>query len=158
LVEYCDPEVVVKRKTFKNDNPKEKSLQSVGELKANSIWANEMINLDEAWNHSKGKGIKICIIDDGIDVNHQAFSGSKIHKGIDLLELNCDGRHIFDSEMHGAECASIACSSDENSLGVAYEASLIVIRTKGLGSELEVEAIYEAVHAGADIISCSWGP
>lgn len=152
ITEICQPELVVKRKTLPKTEEKKGDFED-------SEWAAAMIRLKEAWNISKGKGVKICIIDDGIDINHPAFKRTnKITASKDMFEENMDAMHKFDSEMHGTACASIACSDDPRAMGVAPEAELIVIRTKGLGSILESEAIYWAVQQGADIISCSWGP
>jgi len=115
--------------------------------------------LDKAWENSTGKGVKICIIDDGIDPQHPAFNNNKIIAAKDMFDdKNILAEHKFGSEYHGTACASIACSSDPNASGVAPDAQLIVVRSKGLGSVLEAQAIYWAVEQGADIISCSWGP
>ena len=75
-----------------------------------------------------------------------------------LKKENEVAKHLYNSEKHGTACASVAASSDYRALGVAPESQLIIIRCKGLGSVLEAEAIYWAVHQGADVISCSWGP
>ncbi|NND07222.1 MAG: S8 family serine peptidase, partial [Saprospiraceae bacterium] len=123
-------------------------------------WAAQMIDLHEAWEYTKGKGVKICIIDDGIELSHTAFSsrGRYVHSRDILSKKKENASHKFSMEMHGTACASIACSADSRAPGVAPEADLLVVRTKGLGSVLEAEAILWAVDQGADIISCSWGP
>ncbi|SEI40340.1 Subtilase family protein [Dyadobacter sp. SG02] len=150
-VEFCHPELVVHRKTvIKTHAPAPVVYDR---------WIEKMIHLQESWTISKGKGSKICIVDDGIDLAHPSFLRKKRKiVSTDMLLDGSDGSHKDDSEMHGTACASIACSDDPDTLGIAPEAELIVVRSKGLGSVLESEAIYWAVKQGADIISCSWGP
>ncbi|WP_107039060.1 S8 family serine peptidase [Brumimicrobium mesophilum] len=152
-VESCEPELIVKRKSFKR-------MKSDYILDPDRKWASEAIGLDKAWQVSKGKGVKVCIIDDGIDVDHPAFNKpNKIIASRDVLRAdNAGAKHLFNSEFHGTACASVVSSSDYRSYGIAPESQLIVVRSKGLGSILESEAIYWGVKQGADIISCSWGP
>lgn len=152
-VELCHPEIVVKRKSIEFKNP-------IDTPENNNDWMAEMIDLRKAWEVTKGKGVKICIIDDGIDLLHPAFSSkSKVLKSIDMFgDKSSRGNHKHSSEMHGTACASIAASNDDRAKGIAPEAELLVVRTKGLGSVLEAEAIRWAADEGADIISCSWGP
>jgi|GEM_PF-4016545 len=57
----CYPELIVKRKGLKRKKPED----VIAILDAD--WSSRMIRLEEAWKLSKGKGVKICIIDDGID-------------------------------------------------------------------------------------------
>ncbi|WP_159471141.1 S8 family serine peptidase [Dyadobacter sp. 3J3] len=155
-VEYCHPELIVKsRKVVLNTNSIPEPISCT-----NSNWTLKKTGVFDAWKFSKGKGIKICIIDDGLEFDHPAFSGKyKITGARDMMD-NGGTRlpiHQF-SERHGTACASIACSSDPKAYGVAPEASLMPIRIGGLGSVLQSEAFYWAVQQGADVISCSWGP
>ncbi|MCE7043290.1 S8 family serine peptidase [Dyadobacter sp. CY312] len=152
-VELCHPELVVSRKTILPTT-------IPGAVADLDDWAARMIGLRESWKTTKGKGARICIIDDGIDLSHPAFNNR--NRFVRSKDMTCseevDASHKDDSEMHGTACASIACGDDDEILGVAPEADLLVVRSKGLGSVLESEAIFWAVEHGADIISCSWGP
>lgn len=152
-VETCEPELIVKRKSFK-------SSKTTNILDPDRKWAKKAVGLYEAWEVSKGKDVKICIIDDGIDTNHPAFNKlGKIHASRDMLKKeNTNAMHLYNSEIHGTACASIASSGDYRSFGIAPESQLIIVRSKGLGSILEAEAIHWGVNQGADVISCSWGP
>lgn len=155
-VEYCHPELVVKnRSAFA-----EAVLSADSDNDSDLNWIFRKTGVFKAWNTTKGKGVKIAVIDDGLDFDHPAFAGTdRIVFPRDMLDK--DQRrlplHQFD-EKHGTACASIACSGDLDSLGVAPEANLIPIRVTGLGSVLQSEAFYWAVQNGADVISCSWGP
>lgn len=155
-VEYCHPELVAKRKNVYSDIPG--NLTSIKSTPEN--WVFSKINLFEAWKYTRGKNVIICVIDDGLEYNHPAFSSpGKIIAYRDMLDKTCHlfPRHQFD-EMHGTACAGIACSADPRVPGMAPEARLIPVRSVGLGSVLESEAFYWAANKGAHIISCSWGP
>ncbi len=156
IVEICYPELVTKRignQRFLQNN-------SNSNYPLNTAWTHELVNLKHVWKHTKGKGASICFIDDGIDFSHPAFlPNSRITACKDMMDKSGKRKpqHLF-NEGHGTACASIACSADPRAIGIAPEASLMVVRTMGLGSVLEAEAIYWATQQGADIISCSWGP
>ncbi len=153
LVEFCHPEMVIKRKTIIQTT-------SSNQIDSSDEWASDMIKLKEAHKTSKGNGVTICVIDDGLETNHPAFQNTdQIINSRDMfMDTIGDASHKDTTENHGTACASVACANDHQVLGVAPEANLLPIRTKGLGSVLEAEAIYWAVEQGADIISCSWGP
>ncbi len=153
MVKCCHPELVTELRP-------QKSFQQVATTNTklpNDWWLKKTHTL-QAWKITKGAGITIAIIDDGIEMKHPAFS-KKIKSPIDMKTLAENGLPIHnENDKHGTPCASIAASSDSNALGVAPNASIIPIRITGLGSILQAEAIYWAAKNGADIISCSWGP
>ncbi len=155
-VQLCHPELVVKRKNVFDEV--KRSLTPINGQE--NDWIFDKIGLKEAWQYSQGEQVKICIIDNGLDFNHPAFSmPGKIPAYRDMLD-NGSGRkpqHQF-NEKHGTACAGIACSSYARAPGIAPKAQLMPVRTLGLGSVLESEAFYWAAQHGADIISCSWGP
>lgn len=124
-------------------------------------------NVEKAWDLSRGKGIKICVIDDGVDVDHQDFSGAgKVQNGRDVTRQSNDPRPFYSANLsgegdaHGTACAGVACANGKHGAsGVAPDATLMPIRlSSGLGSQAEHDAFIWAVANGADIISCSWGP
>lgn len=157
LVEYCHPELVVKNR----------SVSGIGEVLMNSSdplpaidWILQKTNVYDAWKITRGRNTKICIIDDGLEINHPAFRRKgKVVAPIDMMQFKEGGfPHHQYNERHGTACASIACSEDPVALGVAPEAQLMPVRITGLGSVYQSYAIYWAVKNGADVISCSWGP
>ncbi len=154
IVENCHPELVTKLRnapgaTFETEN--------TGLQLANDWWL-KRIGIDQAWSYTKGQGTTIAIIDDGLEMQHPAFS-NKIIAPRDMMALEGYGvpDHRF-REKHGTACASVACSADPKAPGVSPDSNIIPIRITGLGSVLQSEAIYWAVKNGADVISCSWGP
>ncbi len=155
-VEYCHPELVQERR-YKGVHPLQWHLVQTA-INGNTV--NQHINIEKAWATTRGKGVTIAVIDDGIDVNHPEFAGRVVHP-LDATLNNQDPRPKTDDDNHGTACAGMACASGlpGGSSGTAPEATLMPIRLRsGLGSMAEANAFAWAADHGADVISCSWGP
>lgn len=125
---------------------------------------NAHINVERAWQRTRGEETTIAVVDLGFYVEgHPEFNQpSKIvHPGI----AGCRGAQpgIRNSGSHGTHCSGVACATGvRGASGVAPEARLMPIsfdsNRLGCGSiSQEVRAIVWAVEHGADVISCSWG-
>ncbi|MBZ9635020.1 S8 family peptidase [Clostridium sp. FP1] len=104
-----------------------------------------------------GKGVKIAILDSGIDINHADLKG-KIIGGYDFVEnkpIYMDGD---DRRGHGTHVAGIAAANGEMK-GIASEASLLIYRVVTKDKEQHykniVEAMKKAVQDGAQVINIS---
>ena len=116
------------------------------------------VDLDFAWSTTRGANTIIAVIDDGVDIDHEEFEG-RIIAPRDAIRNTDNPRPKSDEENHGTACAGVACAGgNHKATGVAPEASLIPIRSGGLGSMAEAKAFAWASDSGADVISCSWGP
>ncbi len=156
IVEYCHPELVQERR--------EKGVHAtqwhLAEATINGKKIRAHVDVLTAWKTTKGKGITIAVIDDGIDIDHPEFAGRIVHPLDATLKSN-DPRPKSGSENHGTACAGVACAAGltNGASGVAPEATLMPIRLRsGLGSVSEANAFAWAANHGADVISCSWGP
>lgn len=130
--------------------------------------------------HAKGvfgKGIKVALIDSGIDCGHPALGdfgpGHKIGFGYDLVGDNYDGTNepqpskspCTPCGVHGTHVAGIVGANDVGYgfQGVAPQATIGMYRVMGCQSEggtsndIVVSAILMAVRDGADVISASIG-
>lgn len=120
-----------------------------------SLWNIDALSL--ASSPYTGKGIKIAILDTGIDKAHPAFDG------LTIIEKDFTGEGNGDTHGHGTHCAGVAFGRDVNGtrIGVAkgVEEVLIgkVLGQHGGGSDILVDAINWAVKGGAHIISMSLG-
>lgn len=117
------------------------------------------IDIANAWTYASGRGVKIAIIDDGIDVNHE-----------DLVEniymtYNCEiPEYPIRVGLHGTHCAGIAAATRNNGKGISGVAPDAKIMAAGMSldypdrrvPEYFGKAINWAWENGADIISCSW--
>lgn len=156
-VEYCHPELVRERRS-KLIYPPQWHLKktSVG-----GVTIDQSANVEAAHAVSRGEGITIAVIDDGVDIDHAEFAGSgKIVAPRDVVGGNDNPRPRASYENHGTACAGVACANGGvGASGVAPAARLMPMRlAAGLGSHAEAEAFRYAADQGADVISCSWGP
>ncbi|MBK8965749.1 MAG: S8 family serine peptidase [Lewinellaceae bacterium] len=155
-VEYCHPEIVQERR-FKGVH----ALQwHLAQTTINGKAVNEHINIEKAWGYSRGKGMTIAVIDDGIDLSHPEFAGRIVHP-LDATQNSKDPSPQMDDDNHGTACAGVACAAGlpGGASGTAPEAQLMPIRLRsGLGSMAEANAFVWAADHGADVVSCSWGP
>jgi subtilisin family serine protease len=117
-------------------------------------------HVHEAHALSRGAGVCIAVIDNGVEVTHPEFAaaGKCVHP-YDFHTRTADGSPKHASHNHGTNCAGVACASGVVAPGVAPDATLMpLIMPDMIGSFAEAEAICWAADHGADVISCSWGP
>ncbi|MGC9365856.1 MAG: S8 family serine peptidase [bacterium] len=128
-------------------------------------WFLPNINAEQAWdiqtgNHNK----KVCIIDVGIDWDHEDLSSNWI-TGYDFYDNDPDpdpGVWGF-IESHGTHCSGCAAGVTNNSTGIASVGSgigLIGVRAGFLiliDDAAAIQGIYYACTTGADVISMSFG-
>ena len=108
-----------------------------------------------------GTGIKIAVIDTGVDFNHPDLFGwgpdGKVIGGYNFIEEN---ELPMDINGHGTKVAGII-AADGNTLGVAHKAKILAYKVsedgEGVSSELIRRAIEKAIEDKADIINISLG-
>ncbi len=109
----------------------------------------------------EGQGIKIGIIDTGIDYNHPDLFGygpsGKTVGGYDYVET---GEKPLDTNGHGTEVAGII-SGDGNFTGIVPKAKLYVYKVsstgEGVSSDYIVRAIRQAMQDNVNVINISLG-
>lgn len=155
-VQCCHPELVRERK-HKFIHPMQWHLK---QTVINGMTVNQHANVEAAWALTKGEGITIAVLDDGVDVDHPDFSGpGKVVAPRDTIINSDDARPKHAAERHGTACAGVACANGTGKAwGVAPAARLMPIRVGSIGSISEAKAFQWAADHGADVISCSWGP
>ena len=108
-----------------------------------------------------GTGIKIAVIDTGVDFNHPDLlgwgEGGKVIGGYNFVQEN---QLPMDSNGHGTKVAGIIAANG-NTLGVAPNAKILAYKVsedgEGVSSELISGAIKKAIEDEADIINISLG-
>lgn len=123
----------------------------------------EMIQAPLIWSKTKGKGIKIAVLDTGCDVNHPDLK-ERIVGGRNFTDDDGSDPDIYtDYNGHGTHVAgTIAATENDNGvIGVAPEADLLIIKVlnkRGSGQyEWIINGILYAIEQHADIISMSLG-
>jgi subtilisin family serine protease len=128
-------------------------------------WALQRINAPAAWTLSTGAGVRIGIVDTGIDLTHEDLA-SKVVASVSCIGANdfeggCSGS-AQDDNGHGTHVAGIAAAVTGNGkgiAGVAPGASLVVVKAlgaSGSGALNDVNAgIKWAVDHGARVINLS---
>ena len=125
----------------------------------------EDYRITQAWEITRGAGVRIAIIDTGIDASHQDLAGALVG-GADFSGLGSpDGlTPVGPERRHGTMVASLAAGRGNNGvdgvLGSAPEAELLSLSMSFGGGtvspdEQVANAVRFAVDNGADIISLS---
>lgn len=123
----------------------------------------EIIQASEIWEQTKGKGIKVAILDTGCDLSHPDLMNQIIGGRNFTTDDNGEPDKYQDYNGHGTHVAgTIAALQNENGVvGVAPEASLFIVKVlDGDGSgqyEWIIDGINYAVEQKVDIISMSLG-
>ena len=115
-----------------------------------------------AWESSQGEGVKIAIIDTGIDSTHPSLQGAVVG-GTDISGLgSSDGQTpVGSNSYHGTMVASIAAGRGGNEIiGVAPKAELLAVSiafgVEGLDTDSQIaDGIIWAVANGAQVINLS---
>jgi subtilisin family serine protease len=128
-------------------------------------YALKKIECEKAWRLSKGKNVKVAVVDSGLNIQHLdivhniARSSKQQIIGYNFVE---NSANVHDDLGHGTHVAGIIAADGGNRqmmIGVAPEAQIIPIKAFA-GSEGDSirlsNAIKFAVDNGADIINNSW--
>jgi subtilisin family serine protease len=111
-----------------------------------------------AWEGSTGRGVKIAVIDSGIDYTHPELSGS-VRKGVEVTvndcgQITCKPGFHHDAYGHGTACAGIIRS-------IAPEVEIYSVKVlgetlSGTGNVM-IAGIKWAVYNGMDLANLSLG-
>lgn len=119
------------------------------------------IKINNAWTISQGNGIKLAVLDQGIDKFHTDLISNLSPLSYDSESLTSPSQILGN---HGTACAGIIGATKDNSIGVAGVSPLAKLMdvSNSLASTPNSRikrgaGINWAVANGADIISNSWG-
>lgn len=123
-------------------------------------WGITAFDLPGAWSKSRGGGVKVAVLDTGVDLDHPDLA-KNILPGYNFIS---PGKDPWDDNQHGTHVAGIIAASNNEigMVGVAPEAKIIpvkVLNKNGSGNLVDVaNGIRWAVDkGGADLICMSLG-
>ncbi len=134
-------------------SPRISYVEENGEMHAlgEGSWGTERIGSREAQEKSTGEGVKVGILDSGIDVNHEALKDN-IAGGEAIVECSphphCD-EPWDDDHGHGTHVAGTAGSVNEK-IGVATEVELYSIKVLDRNARGSVSDVSEGIIWAAD--------
>lgn len=120
-------------------------------------WAGALLRLPDVWRDSQGSGIKVAVLDTGVDRDHPDLQSAIVG----MEDFTGDG--IEDVNGHGTHCAGIIAAryNGVGFVGAAPQSELLIAKVlgnDGSGSYSWIsDGINWAVDEGADIISMSLG-
>ncbi|MDE2491392.1 MAG: S8 family serine peptidase [Elusimicrobia bacterium] len=134
------------------------SSPSDGSGSAGVPWGVQRVNAPAAWSSGEGAGVKVAVVDTGIDCTHPDLQ-CDFSAGMNILDPSSQP---MDDNEHGTHVAgTIAGRGNGGPLGVAPKATLIpvkVLDANGSGSLSDiVKGIEWAADNGADVINMSLG-
>jgi hypothetical protein len=125
----------------------------------NLQWIVDDLQINNAWAQSTGSGIKIAVIDTGIDISHEDLTG-KVVGGQDFTGSG----YYTDDEGHGTHIAGIIAAQRGNGIGIdglAYDSKLLAVKVLDNNGEGDTYAISQgimwAADQGAKILNLSLG-
>jgi subtilisin family serine protease len=120
-------------------------------------WGEQLLRLPEVWRRTRGEGVRVAILDTGVDPDHPDLGGA-IQETRDFT-----GEGIEDLNGHGTHCAGIIAArrNEIGFIGAAPMATLLigkVLRNGGSGTlQAVADGVRWATTQRADIISMSLG-
>jgi subtilisin family serine protease len=130
-------------------------------------WSLARIGAEKAWTRSTGNGIRIGIVDTGVDLKHEDLDGRIVESvscvGSDGDAAKCRGS-AQDDQGHGTHVSGIAAAIKDNGKGIAgvapgaqlVEAKVLSSQGTGQGSDV-IGGIKWVVDHGAKVVNLSLG-
>lgn len=125
----------------------------------NAIHEDAHIHTDDLLSRYSGKGIRVAVIDDGLDIGHEDLRGAVV-ASYDISSRTADVSHSSIYDFHGTAVTGIIAARKNNKgiLGLASRVEIIFLKYKDDMSDSQtIELFNKAEEFGADIINCSWG-
>ena len=142
LVEYYEP------------NCKATLMGEVNDPYFSQQWNLLDTGVDKAWDFGFfGSGVKVAIIDSGINAGHEDFTGSVIAQGANVLD---DTNDVKDENGHGTFVSGVIAAQRNNGKGIAGmtdSVELIPIKCFA-GKDTEINYVIKAVYKAVDEYNC----
>ena len=122
---------------------------------AESTWNLEMIH----FGHTRelgltGSGVRLAVIDSGLNPAHQDLDYNKIETGWNYLDNN---NNTTDTIGHGTFVSGLICAVNQNGLGydgIAPDVTLIPLKTFDTNQSTTIAQIVQAIYGAVDVFDC----
>lgn len=143
-----------------NEAPRPAWARESAAVRLPGVTSLEQISSEWAFGGATGKGVRVAIVDSGVEADHPALegcvdveSGVAFYSGPEASILEARGRHE-DAFGHGTACAGIIHS-------IAPEATIVSVKVLGAGlsgrAAVFLRGLGWAVEQGFDVINLSLG-
>ncbi|MEG0940631.1 MAG: S8 family serine peptidase [Oscillospiraceae bacterium] len=143
MVEYSEPDYTATLFAVPNDTFAKKQ------------WNLEKLHISDAWNKGyEGNGVRVAVIDSGVNSLHEDFEGVSFDKGSNMINGSHD---VTDETGHGTGVCGIIAAARNNALGIAGLCSgITLVPIKCFGKSVETNASYivSAVYEAVDVYDC----
>lgn len=132
---------------------------SIQEAQQRQAWGISTFRVNEIWEYSTGDGVKIAVIDTGVDLDHPDLVDNLL-PGRNILNTNANPR---DDNGHGSHVAGIICAKNNELgvVGIAPNCKIVPVKVldrNGNGNLINVaEGIRWAANQEVDFIVLSLG-
>lgn len=118
-------------------------------------WSIDSLDIAAAWNAGlEGKGVKIGVIDTGVNASHEDFEGTNFAVGYNAID---GSNNVTDENGHGTFVCGILAAARNNNLGVAgfcTKATIVPIKCFGESQETSASYIISAIYEAVDVYDC----
>lgn len=122
-------------------------------------WGIQRVNAPQAWNFTQGAGVKVAVVDTGINYKHEDLSGNYI-SGYNAVDTS---KTALDDQGHGTHVAGTiaALSNGKGVVGVAPRAKLYAVKVLGADGSGSYSSIIKGIEWAAknkmNVINMSLG-
>lgn len=154
-VEIAEPNFIYKSSATVNDPLMNESLNPPG------LWGHKKIKVESAWDLAQGAGVKVAVIDSGVDYTHPDIAANIPLIGYDYIYNDA---YPEDGMGHGSHVAGTIGAIGNNSrgmVGIAYLSKIFPVRVLNeLGGNLAlasdlISALNQASNNGVKVINLS---
>jgi len=125
-------------------------------------WYLYSTRVEWAWEKATGKGIKVAVLDNGVDATHPDLAANvRTDLGRTALTLTAGGAPVTNDDNHGTLVAGViaAARNGTGAVGVAYNAQLVSLYSGSkINAQLPTEIANGFTYAkNFDVLNNSWG-
>lgn len=116
------------------------------------------LRIPELWPDTLGRGVRVAVIDDGFDLEHEEFKHLEVVFSYDTASRSQDVSPRGEGDSHGTKVAGtvFAAHNGVGIDGIAPQASLIAIRQPDTWTSHTILSFYLSKLSQADIVNASW--